>query len=174
MLESTMDNLLLDAVADSAHVRVALSNGWRYGVPVPAGPLTEADLWNIVPANPQVSLVTLSGDELRELYEANLEETFACDPWDQRGGYVKRCSGIRMTFKAQNPAGHRLQEFQVDGAPVRSGAAYEVAFLGEQAVPARYTANRRSAGIRAIDALRQYLMRHDPVEAELRGAIQLA
>lgn len=173
MLESTMDNLLLDAIAESANVRLAFSNGWRYGAPIPPGPLTEADLWNIVPANPWVSLATLTGDELRELYEANLEATFACDPWEQRGGYVKRCRELRMTFKAQNPAGHRVQELWAEGAPVRGGAAYEVAFLGEQAVPARYTRNRRSTGVRAVDALRQYVRRHDPVEAEVRGAVEL-
>lgn len=90
MFESTMDNLLLDATAAAAGTTVALSNGWRYGAPIAAGPLSEWDLWNIVPANPEVSVVTLSGRQLRELFEQNLEATFACDPWQQRGGYVKR------------------------------------------------------------------------------------
>lgn len=36
-LESTMDNLLLDAIAESAETETAFSNGWRYGAPVPAG-----------------------------------------------------------------------------------------------------------------------------------------
>jgi sulfur-oxidizing protein SoxB len=174
MLESTMDNLLLDAVAESANVRVALSNGWRYGAPIPPGPITEADLWNIVPANPWVSAVTLTGNDLRELYEESLEATFACDPWEQRGGYVKRCRGLRIRFRVQNAAGHRLQELRVDDAPVRGGASYEVAFLGEQAVPARYAENRHSIGVRAVDALRQYVRRHSPVEAKLRGAVELA
>ena len=63
MFESTMDNLLLDAIATAADRPMALSNGWRYGAPVPPGPLTELDLWNIVPANPPVSVVELSGEE---------------------------------------------------------------------------------------------------------------
>lgn len=64
MLESTMDNLLLAAIAASADVPVTLSNGWRYGAPIPAGPLTEMDVWNIVPANPQVSVATLTWSEV--------------------------------------------------------------------------------------------------------------
>ena len=38
MFESTMDSLLLDATAAAAGTAVALSNGWRYGAPMAAGP----------------------------------------------------------------------------------------------------------------------------------------
>ena len=95
MFESTMDNLLLDATAAAAGTTVALSNGWRYGAPIPPGPLTEADLWNIVPANPEVSVIGLTGRELRALFENNLDATFACDPWEQRGGVRQALSGDR-------------------------------------------------------------------------------
>ncbi len=133
MFESTMDNLLLDAIANAADRPMALSNGWRYGAPIPPGPLTELDLWNIVPANPPVSVVAISGEELRRLFEENLEATFACDPWQQRGGYLKRCRGIQLAVKLENPKGHRIQEFRVDGDRLRRDAIYSVAFLGEQA-----------------------------------------
>lgn len=45
---STMDNLLLDATAEAAGTEVALSNGWRYGAPIPPGRLTRSDLWSMV------------------------------------------------------------------------------------------------------------------------------
>ncbi len=56
-LESTMDNLLLDAIAASAGTEIAFSNGWRYGARIPAGPITRNDLWNIIPTNPMVQMV---------------------------------------------------------------------------------------------------------------------
>lgn len=115
MFESTMDNLLLDATAAAAGTTVALSNGWRYGAPIAAGPLTEWDLWNIVPANPSVSVVTLAGGQLRTLLEHNIEATFACDPWQQKGGYLKRCRGVEMLIKLENPVGHRIQQLTVQG-----------------------------------------------------------
>lgn len=37
VLESTMDNLLLDAIAAAAGTSLAFSNGWRYGAPIPPG-----------------------------------------------------------------------------------------------------------------------------------------
>jgi len=171
MFESTMDNLLLDAIANAADRPMALSNGWRYGAPIPPGPLTELDLWNIVPANPPVSVVAISGEELRRLFEENLEATFACDPWQQRGGYLKRCRGIQLAVKLENAKGHRIQEFRVDGDRLQRDAIYSVAFLGEQAVPTGYGHDRRPLGMHAVDALRQYLGRHDSVSADLRGTI---
>jgi len=43
MLEATMDNLLLQAVAEAAGTGIAFSNGWRYGAPIPVGPVTVND-----------------------------------------------------------------------------------------------------------------------------------
>jgi 2',3'-cyclic-nucleotide 2'-phosphodiesterase (5'-nucleotidase family) len=60
-LGATMYNLLLQAVAEAADTRIAFSNGWRYGAPIPLGPVTVNDLWNIVPPNPLVSLAELTG-----------------------------------------------------------------------------------------------------------------
>ena len=173
MFESTMDNLLLDATAAAAGTTVALSNGWRYGAPIAAGPLTEWDLWNIVPANPPVSVVTLTGRQLRELLEKNVEATFACDPWEQRGGYLKRSRGIEMLLKLENPAGQRIQQLTIRGERVDDGLTIEAAFLGEQAVPPSVGANRREVGVGAVDALRQYVRAQKIVSPVLRGDIKV-
>ena len=169
MFESTMDNLLLDATAAAAGTVVALSNGWRYGAPIAAGALTEWDLWNIVPADPPVSIVRLTGLELRTLLEQNIEATFACDPWDQKGGYLKRCRGIEMLLKLENPAGHRIQQLTVDGARLLDGQTIDASFLGEQAVPANVGSERRPAGVGAVQALESYVRTHQTVSPALRG-----
>jgi len=173
MVESTMDNLLLDATATAAGTGVALSNGWRYGAPIAPGPLTEWDLWNIVPANPPVSVVTLTGLQLRTLLENNIEATFACDPWQQRGGYLKRCRGVEVLVKLENPAGHRIQEMTVEGARVGDAESIDVAFLGEQAVPADAGSHRRSADITAVEALTRYVRDQRTVTPALRGNIAI-
>lgn len=173
MLESTMDNLLLAAVAEAADLPIAFSNGWRYGAPIPAGPLTEMDVWNIVPANPPVSVVTLTGAELHRLIEQNLEATFACDAWQQRGGYVKRCRGLELALKPENPPEHRIQEIRIAGSRLRAGASYRAAFLGEQAVPLGVGTDRRAIGVRAVDALRRHVRSRDVVEAEITGNVTL-
>ncbi|GAU79821.1 5'-nucleotidase [Fusibacter sp. 3D3] len=46
MLESTMDNFLLQSILDVSSAEMAFSNGWRYGGPVIPGPVTMNDLYN--------------------------------------------------------------------------------------------------------------------------------
>lgn len=40
-----MDAVITDAYRASTGADVALSHGWRYGTPIPPGPVTAGDLW---------------------------------------------------------------------------------------------------------------------------------
>ncbi|MFW5979952.1 MAG: hypothetical protein ACOCQ2_01155 [Halanaerobiales bacterium] len=55
------------------------------------------------------SVVELTGRELREMMEENLESIFARDPYRQMGGYVKISAGINLYFKIENPFGQKIQ-----------------------------------------------------------------
>src|SRR3546814_15290483 len=117
MLSSPMDDLLLEAIAEVAGTQIAFSNGWRYGAPVPAGPITLGDLWNMVPTNPPVSLTEVTGAEIRQMIEENLERTFAAEPYDQMGGYIKRIRGVdRSDERRVRQKGSRTVRSR--GAPV--------------------------------------------------------
>ncbi len=157
MLHAPMDDLLLDAIAEAAGTDIAFSNGWRYGAPVPAGPVTMNDLWNMVPVNPPVSIVDLTGAEIREMLEANLERTFARDAYEQMGGYVKRCRGLALSVKIENPAGHRVDRLFVDGRPIEPARVYPAAFITEQGVPKKFGAHRRKLEIHAVEAMQRLL-----------------
>lgn len=171
-LESTTDNLLLDAVAESAKTEIAFSNGWRYGAPVPAGSaVTVNDLWNIIPTNPPISLVEMTGAEIWKMMEENLERTFSADPYKQMGGFVKRCRGVNFYFKIENPPGARIQEFFAEGKRLEKDKIYTVAFVTEQGVPKKFGKNRCDLETKAIDALKAYFAKHKTVEAELRGTV---
>jgi S-sulfosulfanyl-L-cysteine sulfohydrolase len=171
MLNSTMDDLLLDAIAACAGTGIAFSNGWRYGAPVLPGPITMNDLWNMIPTNPFVSTVELTGTELCAMLEENLERTFAADPYAQMGGYVKRCRGLVLYVKIENPPRRRIDRLFVLGQAVDPKASYEVAFVTEQGVPAKFGRNRRQLPTRAIDALCEHLAR-GPVTDGRRDTVQ--
>ena len=153
MLNSPMDDVLLEAVAKVAGTKIAFSNGWRYGAPIPPGPVTRNDLWNIIPTNPAVSTIDLTGKEIHDMLEQNLEKTFAADPYEQMGGFVKRMRGIRMYFKAENPNGHRIDRLFIENSIVDMDRIYAVAFVTEQGVPNRFGRNRRKLKTCAVDAL---------------------
>jgi S-sulfosulfanyl-L-cysteine sulfohydrolase len=170
-LESTMDNLLLDAIAAEAGTEIAFSNGWRYGAPIPAGKITVNDLWNIIPTNPPVSLVDMSGSELWEMMEENLQRTYARNPLDQMGGYVKRCRGVNLYCKIENAFGCRIQEFFAEGDRLDLKKTYRVAFVTEQGVARKYRHNREHLNITAIAALQRYLTANSPVTPSLRDTV---
>lgn len=169
MLESTMDNFLLQALLESTGAQLAFSNGWRFGAPVPAGEITVNDLYNMIPMNPPVSTVELLGDEIVAMLEENLERTFGRDPYDQMGGYVKRGLGLNAFIKLENPSGQRVQQVFVGGERLQAGRHYPTVFVTEQGVAQRYGRNRQKHTERSIEALRAYLARHRPLHAELRG-----
>lgn len=169
MLETTMDNFLLQALLESTGARLAFSNGWRFGAPIIPGTVTLNDLYNIIPMNPPVSTVELTGEEIVAMLEENLERTFARDPYDQMGGYVKRGLGFNACIKIENPAGHRVQQVFVGDEELQSGHRYSTAFVTEQGVARKYGRQRENHPERAIDAMQAYLARHCPLHAELRG-----
>ena len=158
-LYAPMDDVLLAAITQAAGTEIGFSNGWRYGAPVPPGPVTMNDLWNIIPTNPPVSVVKLKGSEIREMMEDNLERTFSADPFGQMGGYLKRFRGLTIYGKLENPPGHRIEHiFSKDGA-VEDHRIYEVAFVTAQGVPKEFGRERRDLPIDAISALREYFLR---------------
>ena len=157
MFASTTDDLLLAAIAAVAGTEIALSNGWRYGAPIPPGPITMENLYNVIPSDPPVSVVDLTGAELVDMLEENLHRTFAADPYEQMGGYLKRSRGLRLLAKIENPRGQRVQALFVGAEPVRPDGVYRAAFVTHQGVPARYGRNRTNLDVQAVEALRRFL-----------------
>ncbi len=155
VLGSPMDDLITRAYLAATDADVALSHGWRYGTPIPPGAITEGDLWQMIPTNPELVVMRLRGAELRRLLEESMERTFAGDPLRQQGGYVVRFAGMRAVARLNNPAGTRLVQLDIGGVPVQGDREYAVAAAGEQSVPAG--GQRVSTGIHAIEAVRRHL-----------------
>lgn len=167
--ETTMDNLLLDAIASSTGTNLAFSNGWRYGAPIPPGSVTLNDLYNIIPVNPPVTTVELTGQEIWDMLEENIEHTYSRDPYNQMGGYLKRARGLMATFKVENPFPRRLQNLFVEEEEVHLDRRYTAAFVTRQGVPPKYGDNRQEHSLRAVDSLRAYLAVNRPLRIDLRN-----
>ncbi|MCL4814851.1 MAG: 5'-nucleotidase C-terminal domain-containing protein [Vicinamibacteraceae bacterium] len=168
VLESTMDNLLTDAYLDLTGADVAFSHGWRYGAPVVPGEVTLGDLWQIVPTNPDVVTMEMTGEAIRTRLEASLESVYAADPMRQKGGYVIRVSGLHAVVRLNNPKGARVEQLDIAGAPAKADRVYRVAAAGEQALEGGQEGER--TGLTAVEALERYFARHSPVEADLTHA----
>ena len=171
LLESTMDNLLLKSLLSSCEAELAFSNGWRYGAPVPPGTITMEDLWNIIPVNPPLTMVELTGREIWQILEENAELTFSRDPYKQMGGYLKRVLGLNLYLKIENPPGQRVQEVFIGGKHINPKRSYSAVYVTSQGVPLHYGTNRKDRDINAIDALKDYIQKEKVVESPLTGAV---
>ena len=168
-LETTMDNFLLQSLLESTGAQMAFSNGWRFGAPIIPGEVTVNDLYNMIPMNPPISMIELTGEEIVAMLEENLERTFARDPYNQMGGYVKRSLGFNAYIKIENQRGQRVQQVFVGDKLLQPGHYYPMSFVTEQGVAKKYGRNRQQHTEHIIDALSDYLAKHHPLRAELRG-----
>ena len=162
VLTAPMDTVITEAYRATTGADVALSHGWRYGTPIPPGPITAGDLWQMLPPNPELFTVRLTGAELRRVLEQSLERTFAGDVLRQQGGYIMRFAGMRAVARLNNPAGTRVQRLEIGGAPADPEREYVVAAAGEQSV--RSQEGRAMTGVRVIDSVRAWLASHRPEE----------
>ncbi len=159
-IASTMDDLLLSAIKSMTNAQIAFSNGWRYGVPIAAGAISRWDLYNIIPMNPEVSTVELTGVEIIKMLEENLERTFCSDPMKQMGGYAKRCLGLHIKMRIENPHGHRIQQIFIGNNILIKEKIYTVAFVTTQGIPEKLGKNRQKLSIKAVDAMAVYLSKN--------------
>ena len=154
MLSAPMDDVLLEAIMETAKTDIAFSNGWRYGAPIPPGKVTVEDLWNMIPMNPPIETVEMTGAEIWQMLEDNLERTFAAKPYEQMGGYVKRMRGLTLFFKAENPKNYRIDRLFVGKNLISKQQYYSVAFVTSQGVPKKFGRNRTKLTVDAISSLR--------------------
>ncbi len=167
-IESTMDNFLLQSLIESTGAQIAFSNGWRYGAPIIPGLITLNDLYNIIPMNPPVSVVNLTGKEILEMLEENLEHTYSSNAFNQIGGYLKRCFGLTAFIRIENPKGHRILKLYIGQEELNPDEIYKAAFVTEQGVPLKYGTNRKNTCIKSIDAMKAFLTKHNPLSVEVQ------
>lgn len=169
VLETTGDDFITDAVREAAGTQIAVGNGFRFGVPIPPGPITEGQLWDLLPMDGKLKRGLVTGRQLRAYLERELELVFSNDPWKLSGGWGPRLSGVTMTFVAGAPAGRRLRALAVGGEPVSDDARYTVAGCERDGEPEDVLCRIRGVGdpealpITIQQALEAYLARHPVV-----------
>ena len=105
------------------------------------------------------------------MMELNLERTFSPDPYEQMGGYVKRCMGLNLYFKVENPKGHRINRLFVNGRPIDLGKKYVACYVSSQGVGPEYGSDKTDLDINAIDVIRWYLESEKLVTPSLRNTV---
>ena len=177
VIETSLDNMLADALRDATGTDIALSNGFRFGYPVLPGPITQDDLWRFYPIVTKLKTAEVTGEQLREFWESELNNVFADDPEDRFGGWVPRPSGMSVTFEAKAPKGERVKSIRVHGEPIEPDETYTITACEREGEPMSTICripnaeNAKFHELNAHEAVRQYLQERDSVSSKLEGRV---
>jgi 2',3'-cyclic-nucleotide 2'-phosphodiesterase (5'-nucleotidase family) len=109
--------VITDAFREELRADVAVQNTGGIRRSIPAGPITERDLLEVLPFNNQMVVATVPGTMLRDLIE---------DKLSGRGGGIF-ASGMKVRFDLTRPEGSRIVEFEVGGSPIDTTRTYTLA-----------------------------------------------
>ncbi|SMF52004.1 Calcineurin-like phosphoesterase [Azospirillum oryzae] len=122
--ESSMGNLIADALRDALKADVAITNGGgiRADALHPAGStLTRKDIFAELPFGNVGVLVEMSGQDLISTLEHGVGKV------EEKAGRFPQVSGLTMTYDPKAPAGRRVTSVNVGGKPLDPQATYRVA-----------------------------------------------
>ena len=106
-----MDNFITDAIMWKFKPDIALSNGFRFCQPLAVNKktgvanITKEFLWNMLPVNSEAKLGLITGKQLWDWQEKELQNAFAKDPSKRFGGWFVRFAGMEVNFTIGNELG---------------------------------------------------------------------
>ena len=121
VLETPMDNLITDAVMWKFKPDIALSNGFRFCQPlaIPENKnqvaITNEFLWNMLPVDSTAKMGEVTGLQILDWLEKELENAFATDPSKRFGGWFVRFAGMEVNCTIGKPKGQRVNWVKIKG-----------------------------------------------------------
>lgn len=179
VMETPMDNLITDAIHWKFKTDIALSNGFRFCQPLAVDPksgkaeITREFLWNMLPVDSEAKLGTITGKQLWEWQEKELQNAFAKDPSKRFGGWFVRFAGMEVNFTIGKEYGKRVNWIKVKGEPVDLDKEYTIVACEREGDPddtlcrIEKVKKPRRSGVLMHDVIEEYLALHSPVSPRL-------
>lgn len=140
VVENPMDNFITDALLWKSSADIAISNGFRFGVPIvpPKGgkqAITREDLWRMIPVDEKMKIGRVSGQQIWNWLEIELNNVFAKNAKERFGGWLVRFSGMKITFDSAKELGSRLLTVEINGQPIDLNKEYKMASCNRTGEP---------------------------------------
>ncbi|MBO9201276.1 MULTISPECIES: bifunctional metallophosphatase/5'-nucleotidase [Niastella] len=181
VIETPMDNFITDAIMWKFKPDIALSNGFRFCPPLVPDPATgTADitvdyLWSMLPVDSEAKKGSVTGKQLWNWLEIELENTFARDPAKRLGGWVIRFKGMEVNFTLGNTAGKRVNYIKVGGEPVDLDREYSFVACEREGDPDTTLCRMQGVnqpqllGYTMHKVIEEYLAVHSPIAPVVEG-----
>lgn len=181
VLETPMDNLITDAILWKFKPDIALSNGFRFCQPlaIPKGSkeaiITKEFLWNMLPVDSTAKKGKVSGTQLLEWLEKELENAFAKDPSKRFGGWFVRFAGMEVNCTIGKPKGERVNWVKVKGQALENNKMYDIVACEREGDPndtlcrIEKVSNPEATTLNLHQVITDYLKIHSPVSPKIEG-----
>ncbi|MFZ9403252.1 MAG: bifunctional metallophosphatase/5'-nucleotidase [Sediminibacterium sp.] len=181
VLETPMDNLITDAIMWKFKPDIALSNGFRFCQPlaIPKGSkeaiITKEFLWNMLPVDSTAKKGKVSGTQLLEWLEKELENAFAKDPSKRFGGWFVRFAGMEVNCTIGKPKGERVNWVKVKGQALENNKMYDIVACEREGDPndtlcrIEKVNNPETTTLNLHQVITDYLKIHSPVSPKIEG-----
>ena len=181
VLETPMDNLITDAVKWKFKPDIALSNGFRFCQPLAVDPktglatITNEFLWNMLPVNSEAKTAIVTGKQVWDWLEKELQNAFAKDPSKRFGGWFVRYNGMEVNFTIGNEFGKRVNSVKIGGAPLDPLKEYSIVACEREGDPEdtlcrmEHVKNPVKSPFLMHDIIIDYLKEHSPVAPKVEG-----
>ncbi|HEX7846004.1 MAG TPA: 5'-nucleotidase C-terminal domain-containing protein [Chitinophagaceae bacterium] len=181
VMETSMDNLITDAIYWKFKPDIALSNGFRFCQPLAVNTqtgkaeITKEFLWNMLPVDSEVKTGKISGKQLWDWLEKELQNAFAKDPSKRFGGWFVRFAGMQVNFTIGNELGKRVNAVSINGKPVDLAKEYSIIACEREGDPddtlcrIEKVKDPKRLGILMHNVIEEYLALHSPVSPKIEG-----
>ena len=181
VIETPMDNFITDAIMWKFKPDIALSNGFRFCPPlVPDTKTGEAEitvdyLWSMLPVDSEAKTGKITGKQLKDWMEKELQNAFAKDPGKRFGGWVVRFKGMEVNFTINNEAGKRVNWIKVAGKPLELEKLYSFVACEREGDPdtticrVEGVSEPKRLGATLHSVIEEYLKVHSPIAPKLEG-----
>jgi 2',3'-cyclic-nucleotide 2'-phosphodiesterase (5'-nucleotidase family) len=143
VVENTIDTMILNALHwQLPEIDIVLSNGFRFcppkNTPDQTGniPITNGFIYDMLPVDSTVRTGKVTGKQIFDWLEKELNNVFAKDASKRFGGWVIKFKGMSIEFKAFEAMGSRVQKVLVKGVPLDENAIYTVCACERDGDPA--------------------------------------
>ena len=183
VIETPMDNFITDAIMWKFKPDIALSNGFRFCPPlVPdaktgIAEITMDYLWSMLPVDSEAKRGTITGQQLWDWMEKELQNAFAKDPAQRFGGWVVRMKGMEVNFTIANDAGKRVNWIRVGGSPIDLKKSYTFVACEREGDPdtticrVDNVAEPKRLGATLHSIVQEYLAKHSPIAPKLENRV---
>ncbi|MHB0958565.1 MAG: bifunctional metallophosphatase/5'-nucleotidase [Pirellulaceae bacterium] len=173
--ESPVDSLFADIVREELSADIAFLPGVGYGVAIPPGPITAAQLRQLLPHDGALITVRLAGAEVLDVLEQALENVFSANPKLRVGGMIQ-VSGLRFGYDPSREKGRRVVHVELVQDAWNPDREYSVATNsmlakgGHNQATFVHARERKEHGSQ-YDVIKSWIRRNSPVRAPERGRI---